>query len=83
MAREQMPKDDDASLGGQATFTGGSKRETNPQSLGDQPTFAGGGRPSAPQSLGDELTRGGAHWDDNYLIQLLLNNPSYYTDPNN
>ena len=59
-----MSNDDDASLGGQATFTGGSKRETNPQSLGDQPTFAGGGRPSAPQSLGDELTRGGAGADD-------------------
>ena len=55
-----MTRDDEQSLGGGQTFDGGAqKRDTSPQSLGDEATFAGGLGRGGPQSLGDEVTFGG------------------------
>ena len=52
-----MSNDNENSLGDQNTFDGGDG-QFDPQSLGDEGTFAGGGGYD-PQSLGDEMTFGG------------------------
>ena len=55
-----MTRDDEQILGGGQTFGGGAqKRDTGPQSLGDEATCAEGLAGGGPKSLGDEVTFGG------------------------
>ncbi len=60
-----MPRDDERSLGGEQTFAGQHQRDSAPQSLGDQATFAGGAGVRDTQSLGDQATFGDAGGREN------------------